>query len=84
MNTFERAIHHIGKHSKHVRYYYYKLSRGRWLWGIFGYIRDNPEHLASDNTTISEADFNEYMNKIFSYTPQFGNLLELRKNQEVK
>lgn len=35
-----KILHKIGKHSKLFRRAYYKLSKGKYLWGIIGFIRD--------------------------------------------
>ena len=37
-----RLIYLLGRKSKLFRLIYYKLSKGHWLWGIAGYLRDYP------------------------------------------
>ena len=53
MKWHKKLIWYIGKKSKFIRLLYYKLTKGAWLWGIIGWIKDNPVPSEEVNNYLS-------------------------------
>ena len=55
----------IGRRSKKVRSLYYRYSHGKWLWGIIGFIVDNPHNIKDNIADLPETEFDRIIEKIF-------------------
>jgi len=60
----KKLIWKIGKRFKIIRHLYYKLTKGSWLWGIIGYIKDYPVK-ESDLPTESNEWLDKQLDDIF-------------------
>lgn len=66
MNIIEKIIWYTGKFSKTIRVYYHKKTKGRWLWGIIGYIKDHP--VEPTDKICDDKELEEIIEKIFNYS----------------
>ena len=66
MTWYQWIIYKVGRYFRFVRSLYHKKTNGRWLWGMIGYIKDNPMNIDADTMTqLPESDFIQFIERIF-------------------
>ena len=60
-----KILYHIGRYSKLFRIIYYKLTKGKWLWGIYGYMMDYQPSIKSINLKDANKWIDSFVDQIF-------------------